>query len=61
MSVQGERNVMRCAHDVCTCLVTTGEKFCSEACGPGMSSEPYCGCAHTECESAPPVAKPPLD
>lgn len=51
---------MRCAHEVCTCLVTTGEKFCSEACGPGMSNEPYCGCAHTECETAPPVARPPL-
>lgn len=49
---------MTCEHEVCTCFITAGEKFCSEACAPGTSNEPYCGCAYTQGESAPLIAYP---
>ncbi len=44
---------MECAHDPCTCRVEAGGGFCSEVCGLGSVSGPFCGCGHAACETSP--------
>jgi hypothetical protein len=44
---------MECAHEPCTCQVTDGQTFCSEPCGLGTATGPYCSCNHAECEASP--------
>jgi len=47
----------KCAHDECTCTVTSGEQFCSDFCSSRAGAdEPAagngdCGCGHTECSA----------
>lgn len=52
---------MECAHGSCSCQVTSGDGFCSEACATDMGDGPYCSCAHAECEFSPAITDPPLD
>jgi len=45
----------RCAHPNCTCSVSAGEQYCSQACSDaaeaGRNNE-RCGCPHPQCATA---------
>ena len=70
-SSASERNLAasaKCLHQGCTCLVTTGEHYCSDYCAKAANMEHSkgdheCACGHAECTHAlgmTPVAPPPL-
>ncbi len=45
----------KCAHPKCTCPVSDGQQYCSQACSDaaeGGSLSNNCGCSHPECASA---------
>ena len=45
----------RCAHPKCTCPVSAGEKYCSQACSDaaeGSGPNDRCACPHPQCSSA---------
>ncbi len=45
----------RCAHPNCTCRVSVGEKYCSQACSDaaeGIGRNDRCTCPHPQCTSA---------
>jgi len=46
----------KCAHESCTCTVSSGEQFCSDHCasmaGEDQSGGDGCGCGHPECTGA---------
>ena len=49
--------VSKCAHDECTCTVTSGEQFCSDYCAEQASAakastDDDCNCGHAECVHA---------
>jgi hypothetical protein len=44
---------MKCAHEQCTCRVEAAGGFCSQPCGLGTQTGPFCGCGHANCESSP--------
>ena len=44
-----------CAHPGCTCPVSVGEKYCSQACSDAAEESGQndrCGCPHPQCASA---------
>jgi len=48
-------NEQRCAHENCSCLVSAGEKYCSQACSDaavGSGRNDRCACPHPQCSSA---------
>ncbi len=50
-----EATLDRCAHPHCSCPVSAGEKYCSQACSDtaqatGMHDR--CACPHPQCASA---------
>jgi hypothetical protein len=56
----------KCAHEECTCTVTSGEQFCSDYCasqagaddaGKAAAGKDDCGCGHTECTAASAAAE----
>jgi len=42
---------MECSHEPCTCRVVEAGQFCSESCGLGTHTGPFCGCGHAECQA----------
>ena len=45
----------KCAHPQCSCPVSQGEEYCSEACeisAAGSETKGECGCNHPQCEMA---------
>jgi len=45
----------KCAHPQCSCLVSQGQEYCSEACeisAVGNETKGECGCDHPQCEMA---------
>ena len=56
----------KCLHDVCECLITTGEHFCSDYCARQASEglaelDEHCHCGHVDCAhefGTPPMAVP---
>jgi hypothetical protein len=45
----------KCAHPQCSCQVSQGEEYCSEACeisAAGSEANAECGCDHPQCEMA---------
>jgi hypothetical protein len=45
----------RCANPQCTCPVSAGEKYCSQACSDaaeGNGRNDRCACPHRQCSSA---------
>jgi hypothetical protein len=42
---------MECSHEPCTCRVVEAGQFCSESCGLGTQTGPFCGCGHAECQA----------
>ena len=50
-----EATQTRCAHPKCTCPVSAGEKYCSQACSDaaeGKGPTDRCTCPHPQCSSA---------
>ena len=58
--------VSKCAHDECTCTVTSGEQFCSDYCASQAGADESaagkgdCGCGHSECSAAAESGMPPI-
>jgi len=46
-----ENEAKTCAHEPCTCTVTSGEKYCSDACHDAGAEEVEiaCQCQHPAC------------
>ena len=46
-----ENEAKTCAHEPCTCTVTSGEKYCSDACHDAGAKEVEiaCQCQHPAC------------
>ncbi len=45
--------VSKCGHNICTCTVGKGEKYCSEICreaGESDMTDILCDCGHSGCE-----------
>ena len=47
----------KCAHEMCSCTVASGERFCSDHCAQQANSsdtggDEKCGCGHAECSQA---------
>jgi hypothetical protein len=45
----------KCAHPQCSCPVSQGKEYCSEACeisAVGSETKGECGCNHPQCEMA---------
>jgi hypothetical protein len=47
----------KCAHESCTCTVSSGEQFCSDFCASMAGDDQAtagdgCGCGHAECAGA---------
>jgi hypothetical protein len=45
----------KCAHPQCSCPVSKGKEYCSEACeisAAGNEVKGECGCDHPQCEMA---------
>lgn len=45
----------KCAHPNCSCPVSAGEKYCSQACSDaaeGQGPTDRCSCSHSQCKSA---------
>jgi hypothetical protein len=50
-----EATLDRCAHPQCSCPVSAGEKYCSQACSDadqGSGMQDRCACPHPQCVSA---------
>jgi len=45
----------KCAHPQCSCPVSQGQEYCSEACeisAVGIEANGECGCDHPQCQMA---------
>jgi hypothetical protein len=45
----------KCAHPQCSCPVSQGQEYCSEACeisAAGIEGNGECGCDHPQCQMA---------
>ena len=60
VSIEGEQHMnatdqKKCAHPQCSCPVSEGKEYCSEACeisAAGSETKGECGCNHPQCEMA---------